>query len=67
MSDPQLKRYCQVAGGDMLICVIGFITDGEIGFFVRLVGAIGVVMTGVMFVMTGDVLIGREDQRRGDN
>lgn len=67
MSDPQLKRYCQVAGGAMMICVIGFFTDGEVGFFVRLVGVIGVVMTGAMFILTGDVLIGRKDQRRREN
>jgi hypothetical protein len=51
----------------MLIAMIGYFVDGDVGIFLRLVGSVGILITGGLLVTTGDVLIGRRLGREKDH
>lgn len=53
-------RFFLMSGMAMLVAVVGFLVDGELGSFLRLVGTVGVILTGLLWVLTGDVLLERE-------
>ena len=57
-------NYIKSGACAIFIFLVGTLFEGQIGMFLRLTGFVGVIFTGLLFVFTGNVLVGKRSDKK---
>lgn len=58
------QRYVLNGAVASVIALVGIAVGDQVGFFLKTIGVVGVLFTGVLFFVTGDTVFPPTDQER---